>query len=150
MEIVKLKTTDLTYIDQCDLLFKNFIKSELKYDNNLAYRDDFKSFKNDLTDIKNFLYSAIENNTVIGFLYCYINKSKSELNDVAHLGFLYVNEEYRNKKIATKLIETFINEIKLLGIKNIDVKVYNNNVIANKLYKKFGFDDLWINLRKEL
>lgn len=113
-------------------------------------RKDIKSFLDDLNDENNILYSAIEDEKVVGFLFGCIKKLKSEIDPVAHLCFLYVNPKYRNKKIATNLINIFLKEIKSRNIKNIDVKVYLNNIEALKLYKKLGFDPFLENLRKKL
>lgn len=150
MDIVKLKNTDIEMIRTCDILFKKFLNSEGKYDGNYIERENIKSFEKDLIDNTKTLYVAKENEIVEGFLYAYISKSKNEKEEVAHLCFLYVDEKYRNKKVATNLIQKFINEMKLIGITNIDVKVFEENEIAKKLYKKFEFENLWVNLRLKI
>ena len=103
---------------------------------------------NDLEDEKKVIYVAIENDCVQGFLYGYLSKSKNEKEEVAHLCFLYVDEEHRNKNIATNLVRSFLEYIDSLNIKIVDLKVYNENKIALKLYEKFSFKPLWSNLRK--
>lgn len=150
MKIKKIINSDKNLIKQCDKLFIDFLESESKYDDNYLQRKDIKSFMDDLNDKNNILYSAIEDEKVIGFLFGYIKKLKAEINPVAHLCFLYVDPKYRNKKIATNLINIFLKEIKSRNINNIDVKVYSNNREALKLYKNLGFDPFLENLRKEV
>ena len=133
MKIKKIIKSDKNLVEQCDKLFIDFLKSESKYDDNYLERKQLKSFLDDLNDENNILYSAIEDEIVVGFLFGYINKLKSEINPVAHLCFLYVDLKYRNKKIVTNMINVFLKEIKLRDIKNIDVKVYSNNIEALKL-----------------
>lgn len=148
MNIKKLKTSDKDIVLKCDELYKKFLKSEKKYDSNFLERDDIKSFLNDLEDDNKMLYAAIVKKEVVGFLYGYVSKNKNERNKVAHLTFLYVDYDYRKRKIATNLIERFICDMSEKSIINIEVKVYDNNDIAKKLYKKFGFEALWLNLRR--
>lgn len=150
MKIKKIINSDKSLVEQCDKLFIHFLESESKYDDNYLERKDIKSFLDDLDDKNNILYSAIEDGKVVGFLFGYIKKLKAEINPVAHLCFLYVDPKYRNKKIATNMINAFLQEIKLMDIKNIDVKVYFNNEKALNLYKKLGFDPFLENLRKKI
>ena len=53
--------------------------------------------------------------------------------------YIAVKKEYRNKKIASKLLEYVINDCKLNNIVNISLEVNVNNISAINLYKKFSF-----------
>lgn len=53
---------------------------------------------------------------------------------------LYVLKEYRNKKIATSLIEKVESIAKRSRAKAISLDVSRKNKLAIKLYKKFGFE----------
>jgi len=150
MEIQKLTIEDKKLVEQCDKLLIKFLKEETVYDNNLAIIDNINSLSNDLINENNILLVAKENEKVLGFLFGFIDKNKKSVQEVAHLSFLYVETEYRNKKIATNLIDEFVLLIKNLGIEIIEVKCFKNNEIANKLYKKYGFDILWSNYRKRI
>ncbi|MBQ8043542.1 MAG: GNAT family N-acetyltransferase [Clostridia bacterium] len=150
MNIQKLDIQDVKLVKQCDNMFVEFLDGEGKYDENYLKREQLNSFINDLNDSNNILFVAKQDETVIGFLYGYIEKRKGAKLPVAHLGFLYVNGEYRNRKVATKLIDTFIVYIKGLDIKIIEVKVFENNIAAKKLYDKYGFNALWSNYRKKI
>lgn len=50
-----------------------------------------------------------------------------------------VVKEFQNKKIGSALLQKSIEEVTLLGVKEINLIVQINNHIAIKLYKKFGF-----------
>ena len=52
---------------------------------------------------------------------------------------LYVNEDFRNKGIARKLLDEVIKEILLIGDYKIFINVLKENVVAYNLYKSFGF-----------
>ena len=150
MDIQKLTIQDIELIKQCDKMFVEFLDSEGKYDYNYLKREQINSFANDLNDDNNILFVAKQDEKVIGFLYGYIEKRKSAKLPVAHIGFLYVRDEYRNRKVATKLIDTFFEYLKNIDIQIVEVKVFENNIAAKKLYDKYGFDILWSNNRMKI
>lgn len=89
-----------------------------------------KEFKNN-PFIKCIGYLA--NGKIIGYLlYEYIYDRFDIVN-------LFVNEEYRNKKIASLLLNNLIKKGKMQKIINITLEVNSTNEIAIRLYKKFGF-----------
>ena len=63
---------------------------------------------------------------------------------------LYVLEEYRNKKIATNLINEAKKWCKDKNIDTISLNVLANNEIARKLYYKLGFNDFSITLKTRI
>ena len=148
--IVKLlKIEDKNYINQCDELLIKLLNEEKKYDNNYKKNNNLKSFEKDLKKENNFLIVTIDNEKVVGFLFGYVNYEKSnQKNAVANLSFIYVDEEYRNKKIGSSLIEYYINLLKNKNIRFVEVKCFNDNIYAKKLYKKYEFGVLWQNYRK--
>ena len=75
----------------------------------------------------------IENDKVIGFIHINEIYDRYEINNICVL------EEYRNKGIASHLMENIIKLGKDTGIINITLEVRRNNVNAIKLYKKYGF-----------
>ena len=150
MNIQKLTIHDRELIRQCDDMFIDFLDSEGKYDENYLKREKINSFENDLNNENNVLFVAKEQEKSIGFLYGYIEKRNAAKLPVSHLSFLYVNGEHRNKKIATKLIDTFFEYLKSIDIQIVEVKSYDNNIAAKKLYEKYGFSVLWCNYRKNI
>lgn len=53
---------------------------------------------------------------------------------------LVVHEEFQNKGIGSKLLETAIDfSVNWLAIRRIEIEVYTDNEVAIALYKKFGF-----------
>lgn len=97
--------------------------------------------------IKNTLF-ALENNELAGivsFRQCELIK----MSHIAEIVGLYVKEEYRGKKIGSKLLEAAINKIKTnKKIEKIRL-ITDPSLKAQKLYKKFGFEKVVI-LKKEL
>ena len=63
-----------------------------------------------------------------------------------HIEIVDINvlEEYRNKKIGSKLMEYLINYGKDNNCYNITLEVRENNIYAIKLYKKYKFSEVAI------
>jgi len=90
-----------------------------------------------------FLIAELEKN-IIGIVHCYIQETKNHPikkdKKIAVLSDLYVDENYRNKGIAQKLINKALETIKEIWIVNdVVLNVFNENQEAIKLYEKSGF-----------
>lgn len=70
----------------------------------------------------------IENNNIIGYLYY------SNIYDRIEINQIFTLQVYRNKGVASKLLEKL-----LMEEKDITLEVKEDNIPAIKLYKKYGF-----------
>lgn len=86
------------------------ILDEKKYDENINEKCTVRSFYENFYDNKDIcLYVAKYENEIIGYIYGYIqNNGDTVKNTVCTLDALYVLEEYRNKGVATELVNSFI------------------------------------------
>ncbi len=80
---------------------------------------------------KYFIY--IEKSNIIGFINYY------DMYERFELAYIEVREEYRNRKIGSKLLERLIEIAKKNNVENITLEVNINNIYAIKLYEKYGF-----------
>ena len=133
----------------CDKLLTKLIKDERQYDNSIEEKIIVKDyFKNNIKNEDNILLCHEEDKTINGYIYLKLvdaNNKRGYLIDG-----LYVDEEYRNNGIGTRLIESSLNIIKDTNIEFIDINVLAHNNNAINLYKKFGFNEFKISFRKEL
>lgn len=111
-------------------------KKELENIQNI-FSDVFKQ-KNELIDtfssnpyVKLYTYSV--DKKIVAFI------QYEDIYDRFELDNIYVLKEYRNKGIASILMNHMINEGKMKKIINITLEVREDNVNAINLYKKFGF-----------
>lgn len=101
---------------------------------------ELKSFliKNNINIIDNDPFSKfiiyLENNEIVGFLDYSVIYERAEIN------YIFVVENYRGKKIASKLLEHMIQSCKICN--NITLEVRKSNSIAISLYKKYGFKEV--------
>jgi len=82
-----------------------------------------------------YLVAEIEGKVVAGGE---ISKHKGRMSHVGTLG-IAVKSGYRHLGIATKLVESLLQEAKKQGLKTIRLEVLKNNLPAIALYKKLGF-----------
>lgn len=105
----------------------------LTYDKNITKHYDLKNYIN--SDIYN-VYAYEINNKIVGIIIYTI------LCEEAEILLIFVDENYRNKGIATLLI----NSIEEKNVKNILLEVSTKNDSALALYNKLNFK--LINIRK--
>lgn len=135
--------------NMCDELLTKLIQDEKQYDNSIDDNYIVKDyFKNVIKNEDNILLCYEENEIIKGYIYLKLidnDNQKCYLIDG-----LYVDNEYRNNGIATKLIENALNEIKNTNVDVVDINVMAHNNVAINLYKHFGFNEFRINLRKNI
>lgn len=99
------------------------------------------------TDVFNYeiLGERFKNNP---FYKCLLFSEGDEV--IGYLSFLYIYdrieiedfmvlEEFRNNSVGSRLMEYFLQYSAENSVKNITLEVRNDNFIAIKLYKKYGF-----------
>ena len=114
-----------------DNLLTKLIIDEKKYDSNselLNVKDFYINYINDSTK---YFEVCEDNNNIVGYIYSIIDDSNSKIDA------LFVDENYRNKGIATKLIENYINYAKNNNIKTITINVLKDNIKAKNIYYKY-------------
>lgn len=88
-----------------------------------------------------FNFVAKEDDEVVGII-----TGHSYYKEV-HIGDLIIFEQYRNKHIGTKLVETVENYFKDKGFDNINLTTYEFQ--APEFYKKCGFKVEFMRVNKE-
>lgn len=78
---------------------------------------------------------------VVGFI------NYNIIYDRAELDYIYVDEKYRRKNIATELLQFCLDDVKTSGCSNITLEVNVNNTNGISLYNKFGFKQVAIRAR---
>ena len=144
-----IRVLDEVRANICDNLLTKLIQDERQYDDSIDENFVVKDyFKNVINNKDNILLCYEEDEIIKGYIYLkLVNKDnkKGYLIDG-----LYVDNEYRNNGIATKLIENALNVIKKANISVVDINVMANNSVAINLYKRFGFNEFRISLRKNI
>ena len=97
-----------------------------------------KSIEEEMNNmLANFLV-AKEDDKVVGFAMCWY------IMDECHIGNIAVHPDYRQKGIATRLLDKLLEGCKEHGTNSILLEVRVSNIPAQELYKKLGFEELVI------
>jgi ribosomal protein S18 acetylase RimI-like enzyme len=142
-----IRVLDEGRASMCDMLLTKLIQDERQYDNSID--KDFvvnNYFKNTIKNENNILLCYEEDNIIKGYIFI---KPLTPNSKIGLIDGVYVDEEYRGKGIATKLINEAINMTKE-EYNYMEINVMINNQAAYNLYKKLGFYDLRVTLRKDI
>ncbi len=117
------------------------IQDERQYDTGID--ENFvvtNMYENYIEDSNKLLIVAEENNQIVGYLYGIIKPNDDTYKYIiAKLDALYIDNNYRNKGIATSLIEYFKKWAISKNAHKIEVNVWSNNKKAKRLYEKNNF-----------
>lgn len=72
----------------------------------------------------------------VGYVGCWI------IFDEAHITNVAIIPDYRQRKIATKLLESLEEQLTKLGVDSLTLEVRASNQIAQKLYQQRGFQPI--------
>lgn len=145
-------------IDDCDAitsLYKQLYDTEKVFDDNLIneYIIDDKQLKSIRKKIKSrkeiFLVAEMEQK-IVGVIDGYIIDSIHYKEKVSFLEHLCVDKKYREKRIATELIQEFSNKSKEKGATYVKLYAFEKNSNAIKLYNKLGFVESTILYNKKI
>ena len=129
--IIKVNSIDDCKI--CDNFLTLLIQDERKYDNTIDEKFVVKDYFINMINNQNILLLYKNENKPIGYIFA------KKIDDKYLIDGLYIDINYRNKGIATKLIKVIIKEIYSLGDYEIFINVLKENKVAVNLYKNIGF-----------
>lgn len=129
--IIKVNSIDDCKI--CDNFLTLLIQDERKYDNTIDEKFVVKDYFINMINNQNILLLYKKENKPIGYIFA------KKIDDKYLIDGLYIDINFRNKGIATKLIKEIIKEIYLLGDYEIFINVLKKNKVAVNLYKNIGF-----------
>ena len=135
---IEIKKYDQENASVCNDLLTKLINDETKYDENLKINIIINDYYNKLNE-NSVIYIAFINNKVVGYIYGYVTEDIFVKEKTAKLDALYVIEEYRGNKIASKLIEEYKNWCFSKEVKYIEITAWNDNIDATKIYLKQDF-----------
>ncbi|MBI5393396.1 GNAT family N-acetyltransferase [Candidatus Woesearchaeota archaeon] len=116
-------------------------------------QDNYEEFLR--THIESFdgtVFIALENEEIIGYILIFI---KDEIpiyknKKIGYISDLYVKKELRKKAVGSKLKDKSFGWFKEKGIKFVAVPMYPDNKHAHSIYKKWGFFDYKLEMRRKI
>lgn len=140
-----IRVLDEEKANVCDQLLTKLIAEEQDIDNGFKVKG---YFKNVIKDQKKILLSFFEDDIVKGYIY--LKPIETDDKNCYLIDGLYVLKEYRNNGIAKKLLDEGLKLLKEKNISFVDISVMEDNKIAYNLYKKYGFVNHRITMRKTI
>ncbi|RDY23254.1 ribosomal-protein-alanine N-acetyltransferase [Romboutsia maritimum] len=92
-----------------------------------------ESFKKELTNDKARYLVAKIDEKIVGYVGIWLILDEGHITNVA------VHSDYRGKKIGDKLIKELVVLCKQNNINSMTLEVRVSNIVAQNLYKKYGF-----------
>ncbi|TCT13777.1 [SSU ribosomal protein S18P]-alanine acetyltransferase [Natranaerovirga pectinivora] len=95
-----------------------------------------KAFEDELVNKLALYIVAISNNEVIGYGGIW------KIYDEGHITNIAIRKTYRGKGIGKLMVQELIKAGKKKGIDRYTLEVRESNIIARKLYKDLGFEEI--------
>ncbi|MBU1179302.1 GNAT family N-acetyltransferase [Patescibacteria group bacterium] len=139
MELVK-NTTNYHY--KIDKYYKPFSK----------YKGLDKYTKNQIKNKNIKMLIAEDGGKIIGRIIGVITKAPSYVTPkkIGEIDDVFIKKNYRRKGIGKKLFKELLKWFKIKKIKHIELSVDARNKIGVNAWKKFGFYDYRVKMRKDL
>lgn len=97
----------------------------------------------DTIDLKGGVFGAYIDNRLVGYIYGYIHNTTE-----AYIAQVYVQDNYRGLKVGKALVDEFTKWGLENGASNIALDVIADNSKARSVYRKLGFRDCVVYMRK--
>lgn len=149
--LVELWKEFMNYHDDVVIKVRPDLKEHLAKDRKGA--ENFKGFVSGKIKDKNaiVLIAEVDGKTA-GYSLAYIkdNVPVFKVKKLGYLSDLFVRKEFRGLHISTKLVNEAIEFFKKNKMKFVSIAVYNDNEYARNIYKKWGFKEFHVELRKKI
>ena len=120
----------------------------------IEYVDPNSSMKEsveELFDGSHFAFVAEMDGKIVGFISGKINKLEDKThNKEGYIDDWYVEGDHRSKGIGKQLFDALVDEFKKQGCTHLAISAYAENSEALELYRKLGFHDFSVILKKKL
>jgi ribosomal protein S18 acetylase RimI-like enzyme len=92
-----------------------------------------------------YIYSIVdENENKIGILWVQVRDGKAFIYDFA------IDEAFRGKGYGKQALVAMDEKLKSMNVESVGLHVFGDNVVAQELYKKAGFQITGIHMKKSL
>ena len=162
---IKVRRAKIEDADKIVEMWKEFMK---KHDNLVANSNKelkthimkksdgyiaFSSYvKKNLRSRNAFIQVAEKDGEMVGYDICLINNNIPvfKIEKIGLFSDLYIRKKYRRKGISSKFKDNAISWFKEKGIRHLSIGVNAENKYAHSIYKKWGFIDYQMDMRKKI
>ena len=91
-----------------------------------------------------YLWSLVEGETKVGVLWVQVRDQKAFIYDFV------IDELFRGKGYGKQALSAMDEQLKSMGVESVSLHVFGDNITAQELYKKMGYQITGIHMKKEL
>lgn len=91
-----------------------------------------------------YLYSIIDDENKIGVLWVQVKDQKAFIYDFV------IDEAFRGRGYGKQALIAMDEKLKAMSVESVGLHVFGDNITAQELYKKMGFQITGIHMKKEL
>lgn len=137
---------------KCNSLLEDLIKYESKLDNQISENTKIENhYERTLGKDDSVIFVAMNGDEIIGYVMAYKQKENSVVKDnIIQVLNLFIKENYRKKSVGKSLmieVEKWAKEKCTNFV--IELECISNNYSALDFYKKLGYENIRIRLRKK-
>ncbi len=150
-DILELWTEFMKYHDDVIITNNPSVKPFLEKKKN-AQVLFLKHIKRCIRSKNSVIFVAEEKNSLIGYSLNQIKKNIPifKIEKLGYFSDLFVKKEYRGKGISSKFKKKAIAWFKKKRLTTISIAVYPENEHAHSIYKRWGFRDTHIEMRRKI
>lgn len=116
-------------------------------------KEEFRSFaRKNIRSRNGRVVVAEEDGKLVGYALFYIKKSSPVYTNrlFGHISEFFVIKEYRRRKVSSLFRDEAIKFFRKKGLKHMSIDVSPTNSDARKIYKKWGFQEYHIEMRRRI
>ncbi len=133
MDLIIRKMIDIDWDRVCKI-YQDGINTNLA-----TFQQDIPTYDEwDKSHLKDFRYVCIVGNNIVGWLALSQVSGRKVYSGVVELS-IYIDENFRNLKVGTKLLKYLINNLDNKKIWTIQSSIIQDNVASIRLHEKCGF-----------
>jgi ribosomal protein S18 acetylase RimI-like enzyme len=154
MQIRKAKIVDVPRIAEMAVDFSRYLDNIERY---YALSKDLQKllldyFRKNVYSSKSLLLVATDGEKIFGFALAKILKTpliwnKKPYGEITHM---YLEKKYQRAGMADEFLSCFYQWFKEKKIKEVELTVLEKNKQARNAWKKYGFQDYYLRLRKKI
>jgi ribosomal protein S18 acetylase RimI-like enzyme len=94
---------------------------------------------------------VVEDEHIVGYIFGYVEKiPDKKMTKAGHIGSFFVSNKYRRKGVGKELYNSLVDWFREQKCDHLEIDVHHGNTKTLSMYKRWGFKETLIKLKKKL